>query len=287
MTWRSRFHRHEAGKLQEARIDLPAEPRVGEGHRMQGIAAEPIDAASLGELIDLGGAAAGVDRAAHQRHAGRDVRVVVRLHDRHRREQRRRRLADGECMDARPEVSEHQPQIVDVIVEIERSERERHEARVRPVRDVDVAVRQELLDRSAQQRRVMAGHRRDNQELRLILGGREVGSDEAQKIAERPAPDNVLQHRISDTVDVDLVEAESRLAVAAGHPLEQLRRRRDVLADARVRQEIPRITEHEVGRVRHGTRRSERRMSHFVHLIRITLEHCDLSAFRRRSGVGG
>ena len=37
---------------------------------MQAIAAEPFDAALLGEQVDRGRAAAGVDRAAHQRHRG-------------------------------------------------------------------------------------------------------------------------------------------------------------------------------------------------------------------------
>ena len=60
-----------------------------------------------------------------------------------------------------PEVIEHRAQIIDVIVEIERPGRKRNHPGVRPVGDVDVAMRQERLDRTAQQGGVMAGHRRD------------------------------------------------------------------------------------------------------------------------------
>ena len=47
-------HRHEAAELKEPRIDLAAEAGIGKGHRMQTVAAEPFDAALLGELVDLG-----------------------------------------------------------------------------------------------------------------------------------------------------------------------------------------------------------------------------------------
>src|SRR5208283_3176043 len=97
-----------------------------------------------------------------------------------------------------------------------------------------------------------------------------TGPDEMQKVAERPAPDDVLQHRVDDAVDLDFVEAEGRLAVTTGHPLEHFGTGRNVPAEGRGRQGVPRIAEHEVGRVRNRTRRSERRMSHFVNLIGIT-----------------
>ena len=44
-----------------------------------------------------------------------------------------------------------------------------------------------------------------------------------QKVAEGSAPDDVLEHRISDFVNFDLVQPENRLAVATGHALEKLR----------------------------------------------------------------
>ena len=196
-------HRHEAGELQIAGIDLAAEARIGERHALQAIGAEPFDAALLGELVDRGRAAARVDRAAHQRHRRRDVRVVGRLHQRDGGDQRHRRLADAERVHAGAEMLEHRAQVVDVIVEIEAAERQRRHARVGPVGDVDAVGRQERLDRAAQQRRVMARHRRDDQQLRLIEVTGQVGTDEMQQIAERPAPDDLLEHLVLDAVDDD------------------------------------------------------------------------------------
>ena len=121
----------------------------------------------------------------------------------------------------------------------------------------------------------MAGHRRDDQELGLIGSARELGTNEAQQIAERPAPDDVLEDRSSDAVDRDFVETEGRLAVAARHPFEQFRAGGDVLAERRVGERIPGIAEDEMRRVGHRARRRQRGMSHFVELIGIAWRHED------------
>ena len=187
------------------------------------------------------------------------------------------------------EVIEHGAQIVDVIVEIERPDSERDHARVRPVGDVDVAMRQERFDRAAQERGVMAGHGRDDQQFRLLVRAGKFRADKAQEIAERPAPDDVLEDRMDDAVDFDLVEPEGRLAVAARHALEKLGARRNVPAHRRAGQRVPGIAENEMGCVRNCARRSERYMGHFVELIRITLEHRGLPILgvEGQSSLGG
>ena len=90
--------------------------------------------------------------------------------------------------------------------------------------------------------------------------------------ASRP-PDDVLEDRIDDAVDLDLVEPEGRFAVATRHPFEKFGARRDVSAERRAGQRVSGIVEHKVGRVRNRARGSERYMGHFVELIRVILEH--------------
>ena len=87
----------------------------------------------------------------------------------------------------------------------------------------------------------MAGHRRDDQELRLTNSIREIGPDEAKQIAERPDPDDILEDRMDDSADLDFAQSEGRLAVAAGHPLEQFGAGRNVLAQRGAGERIPRI----------------------------------------------
>ena len=97
-----------------------------------------------------------------------------------------------------------------------------------------------------------------------------------QQIAERPAPDDLLQHLVLDAVDGDAVEAEDRLAVAARHALEQFGAGGDVLAERRRRQRVQRIAEDEMRGVGDGARRDERRMGHFVELVGVAAQHVRL-----------
>ena len=91
---------------------------------------------------------------------------------------------------------QHRDHVVDVVVEIEAPVGERHHAGIDPFGDVDVVVRQERLDGAAQQRRVVARHRRDDQQfglrpLRRVL----ERALEMQQPAERPLPDGSDVHR--------------------------------------------------------------------------------------------
>src|ERR1700730_12042300 len=92
------IHRHEAHKLQKARIDLPSTPRVTKGHGADAILRKPCAATLLHQKIDLGRAWPRVDGTAHQRHRSRNVRAVSRLHKGNGGAQRNRRLADPDRM---------------------------------------------------------------------------------------------------------------------------------------------------------------------------------------------
>ena len=84
---------------------------------------------------------------------------------------------------------QHRDHVIDVVVEIEAPFGERHHAGIDPFGDVDVVVRQERLDGAAQQRRVVARHRRDDQQFRLRAPRRMLERAlEMQQPAERPLP---------------------------------------------------------------------------------------------------
>ena len=67
-----------------------------------------------------------------------------------------------------PEILDELDDVIDEIVQIERARADRHHARVRPIGDVDIVLADHRLDRAAQQRRVMARKRRDDQHLGIV-----------------------------------------------------------------------------------------------------------------------
>ena len=134
-------------------------------HLHDDIAPEPVGAALDRELVDGGRIAAGVDRPAHQHHAGGDVGIVGSIHQRHGGEHRHRGLAHRHDVAAGAEVVDHLEQVVDIVVEIEMALGEFDLAGIGPVGDVDVGLRQHGLDGSTQQGRIVARHRGDDQEL--------------------------------------------------------------------------------------------------------------------------
>ena len=179
----------------------------------------------LGELVDAVGIDARVDRPAHQDHGLRHVRILVGFHQRDGGQHRHRRLAHRDHMRIAAEHVQDGNHVVDIIVEIEAALRHRHRAGVAPVGDVDVVIGQEGLDGAAQQRRVMARHRRDDQQLRLRPARRaREGALEMQQPAERPLPHRFDMHRHAFAADDGRIDAPFRPAVDARRALEQFGR---------------------------------------------------------------
>ncbi len=171
-------------------------------------------------------------------------------------------------MDVAAEELQHLDHVVDVVVEIEAAGRHRHHARVGPVGDVDVMIGQERFDRAAQQRRVVARHRRDDQHARLRLARRPRDQAlEIQQLAERPLPDRMDVHRHAHAGDLDILDAPFRLAVAPRGALEQFAAGRDRFAELGVRERIERILKQQLRRIGHGPNRIERRLPHLVHPV--------------------
>ena len=259
------IHADEAVELQEARIDVAHEAGIRKRHLGDDVAAEPVDAALFGERIDGGRIDPRIDRSAHQDHGGRHIGIVVRLHERDRGHDRHRRLADRDHMGVAAERVQDRDQVVDVIVEIEASFRQRHHARIDPVGDVDVVVGQKRLDRAAQQRCVMARHRRDDQQPRLrpfrtVL----EHALEMDELAERPLPDRRDMHRHALAADQRRGDAPFRPAVAARRALEQFASRSDRFSERGEGQRIDRVLEEQPRGVGPRPRRIERRMAHLV-----------------------
>ncbi len=149
-----KIHRHKAGQLQKARINLPAHREVGERHSVNAMTLEPLDAALLGQLVYLRGIDSRIDRPAHQNHGFWRVWAVFRIQQGNGADQRHRGLTDPERMQRNTvvvsrEAAHHLRQIINVVVEIEASFGKGHVARVPPVGDVDVVMRQEGFHRAA------------------------------------------------------------------------------------------------------------------------------------------
>ncbi len=122
-------------------------------------------------------------------------------------------------MRARPDHFEKPDQVLDIVVEAEAAGRERRVARIVPVGDVDVVLGQHRLDGVAQQRREVAGQRRDEQHARLragdILG-------EMQQRAERRDVRRLLAHRQFLVADRDGVDAVGRAHMGQSRARDQL-----------------------------------------------------------------
>ena len=260
-------HAHEARQLQEARIDVAREAGLRPRHLHDDVVAEPVDPLFLRQLVDGGRVAARVDRPAHQRHRSRREAVATRLHDRYGGERRHRWLANRHHMRVRAEMVQHVDDVVDIVVEVEPPVSDRHHAGVRPVRDVDFGMLDHRLDRAAQERRVVTGHRRDDQQLRVGLAVPRQIALEMDQVAERLLPDHTLAHRHLVEADLGLRDTEGRFAVAPRRALKHFRSGRDRAPHGRVRHRIERIGIEQLHRVGEGARRLQRGMVQFVELI--------------------
>ena len=152
------------------------------------------------------------------------MRAVLRLHARHRRQNRHGRLAHGEDVEGRSsrlaQVFAHFGDVIDVIVEIELADRQGNPPGVNPIGDIDVMGLDKGFHRAAQKRRVMARHGGDDQQAGLGRRLRRQVALEMQDLAEGAHPHDFLVDRDFTPVDQGFVQAESRLAIAAGHALE-------------------------------------------------------------------
>ena len=170
-------------------IDVAHHAGMRERHFGDDVVAEPVYAAPLGKLVDFVGVDARVDRSAHQHHRARHIGIVIRFHQRNGSHDRHRGLAHGNDVHVAIERVQYGYDVVDVGIEIEAPFRMRHHAGVDPFGDVDVVIGQECLDRAAQQRRIVARHRRDDQQLRLRAARRtRERALEMQQPAERTLP---------------------------------------------------------------------------------------------------
>ena len=195
-----RIHRHEAGVLQEARIDAPPAPRVGIRHRVNEVALEPAHRVAAGELVDARRAAAGVDRSAHHDQAPR-LGLAGGCHQCAGGQHRNRGLTDRQDVQAvGADVADELPDVADVVVQREGAPVGRDVARVDPVSDVDLVVDQQGADGVAEERRVVTRERGDDQDRRIAL---ELGDHvaliavalETDEPAERLRQRRLLHHR--------------------------------------------------------------------------------------------
>jgi len=208
---------------------------------------------------------AGVDRAAHQRHGQRHIVIVLALHAGDRGQHRNGGLAHRDHMRAAVQRVQHRDHVVDVVVEIEAALGDRHHAGIDPFGDVDVMVRQEGLDGAAQQRRVVTGHRGDDQHLGLRAFRCALQRAlEMQQAAERPFPDAGDVHGNTLAADQGRRDTPIRLAVAARGALEQLERGRIGLAAGRMGEWVGGIFEKDAAGIRERARRRQCRVAHLV-----------------------
>ena len=175
-------HAHEGAELKKAGIDAPPAAFELGRHGSDHIGAEPFDRLLLGELVDLGRRDAGVDRTGHQRETRRLDAVALASHDRGRRERRDGRLANGDDVAILADEADEVDQVAGIVLEREFAVLELDVARVDPVGDVDLVVAQQRADRAAQQGGEMARHRRDQEDLGIVLA---ACFAEMEQLAER------------------------------------------------------------------------------------------------------
>ena len=163
---------------------------------------------------------------------------------------------------------QHLDDVIDVIIEIETALGQWNHPCIGPVGDVHLMGRQEGLDRSAQQRRIMAGHRGNDQQpgLRYAQRARQLAI-EVQHAAERLFPYHPDFDRGANAADFGVGNTPFRFAVAPRGALEQFAGRRNGFTEFGVRPRIERILKQDLGGVRDGARRIERRLRHFVHPV--------------------
>ena len=221
-----RVHRHEAGVLQEARIDAAAVARVVGRHRVDDVVLEPLVRLVGGKRVDRRCALSRVDRATHHRHGARGL-LTCRRHQRDRGKHRHGRLAHRDHIQVlRANVADELLDVTDVVGQMELAMLHRHHAGVHPVGHIDFVVLQQSAHGIAQQRRVVAGQRRADQHDRLVLeqldGVRIVRiALEAHQLAERLVQDGLFDDRNVAAIRTDGFDVEFRLFVGFSQSVQQ------------------------------------------------------------------
>jgi len=130
----------EAVELEKAGIDVAHEPRIRKRHLGDDVGAEPVDAALFGKHVHGGRIDPRIDRSSHQSHGDRHTGIFVHFHQRDRRQHGDGRLAYGHDVRIAAKRVQNGNQIIDVIVQIERSVSHRDHSGIRPFGDVDVMI---------------------------------------------------------------------------------------------------------------------------------------------------
>ena len=212
-----RIQRDERGELQKPGVDAAQVPRLALRDLVDRRQLEPSQGTAGGDAVDLGRVHARVDRAGHQRHGQRSGEVTRLRHQRDGRQHRNAGLADGDHVHVGADGVDEAHHQIHVVVQIEPSGGQRNQARVDPVREVEVVLRKQPRHRVAQQRSVMTGERRHQEDLRVPARAIPL---EADQVAERrPIPDD-FPHRDRPSSDDGAGQPEGRLRVSPGGALQ-------------------------------------------------------------------
>ena len=242
------IHGHEARVLQEAGIHAPARARVIGRHIVDHIGLEPLVAARGGEVVHRGGRTARIDGASH--HGQRQRRGLAAAgHQRHRSQHRYRGLAYADHMATAIlalQMANELLHVVHVVIKMEHALVHGNHARVFPVGDVHLVVRQHAAHGVAQQRCIVARQRRDDQHRGLREHGLQrigfVGEAlETTQLAERLVDFNALHDGHANAFDIHRGDAELRFLVVFPQPVEQLEAGRDALGQRRLAERRQRV----------------------------------------------
>jgi hypothetical protein len=103
---------------------------------------------------------------------------------------------------------------------MERPLGKRHHARVRPVGDIDIVIREQRTHRVAKKRGVVSRQRRHQQQFRLLARERSQLAPEMQQPAEGLFDHDALGDRDPRAVDHGVGNAERRFFVVLREPVE-------------------------------------------------------------------
>ena len=223
------IHGHEARILQKARVDAPPGTREIAGDPVDHVLLEPAVALGHGQVVDRGGRLARVDRAAHHGH-GQRCEFAAGGHQGHGSQHRDRRLAYADQMAVAVDalqVADEFLNVVHIVIQVEIALGKRHQARIFPVRDVDLVVFQHGLDGIAQQRRIVAGKGRHDEHRWLVFQFGQccrvvTEPFESTQLAERLADFNAFMDRDIDAIGIDGANPEFRLFIIFAQPMQEV-----------------------------------------------------------------